>query len=192
MVRGWYVNIGSISTFKLANISVALKAVKPVTGKKESMIAHLIGAKPCPNASKAAKAAARKVAGKAAAEEDGVDGDDESDGAAPAKKRKRIAAVEKSLKQSELKVFKGIDIPFSEAQKEIIQTQFLRATISANMPFRWVTNPEVIKLFLMFRSAAGAVIPDRKALSGRLLNEESKRVAENTDKVLKGRYVLIS
>jgi hypothetical protein len=169
-----------------------LKAVKPVTGKKESMIAHLIGAKPCPNASKAAKAAARKVAGKAAAEEDGVDGDDESDGAAPAKKRKRIAAVEKSLKQSELKVFKGIDIPFSEAQKEIIQTQFLRATISANMPFRWVTNPEVIKLFLMFRSAAGAVIPDRKALSGRLLNEESKRVAENTDKVLKGRYVLIS
>ncbi|KAJ7912030.1 hypothetical protein B0H13DRAFT_2478538 [Mycena leptocephala] len=156
----------------------ALKAVKPVTGKKESMIAHLIGAKPCPNASKAAKAAARKVAGKAAAEEDGL----------RRRKGSALQPLKKSLKQSELKVFKGIDIPFSEAQKEIIQTQFLRATISANMPFRWVTNPQVIKLFLMFRSAAGAVIPDRKALSGRLLNEESKRVAENTDKVLKGRY----
>jgi hypothetical protein len=129
------------------------------------------------------------VAGKAeATKEDTMDGDDESD-VAPSKKRKCVAAVEKSLKQSELKGIKGINIPFNQTQKEIIQTQFLRATISANLPFRWVIDPEVIKLFLMFRSAAGAVIPDRKALSGRLLNTESIQVAENVDKILKGHYV---
>ncbi|KAJ7909552.1 hypothetical protein B0H13DRAFT_2233060 [Mycena leptocephala] len=170
--------LGCINVHRPASAGT-LEAVQPVIGKKEAMIAHLIGAKPCPNASKEARAAARKVALKAAAaEEDATDGDDELDGGAPPKKRKRIAA--------------GIDIPFSEAQKKIIQTEFLHTTISASLPFRWVINPEVIKLFFMFRSAAGAVMPDRKALSGRLLNEESTRVAENIDKVLRGRYVLIS
>jgi hypothetical protein len=102
------------------------------------MIVHLIGTKRCLNASKEARTVARKVAGKAeATKEDATDGDDESD-VAPSKKRKCVAAVEKSLKQSELKVFKGINIPFNKTHKEIIQTQFLRATISANLPFRWV------------------------------------------------------
>ncbi|KAF7333164.1 DUF659 domain-containing protein [Mycena venus] len=173
--------------------TAALDVVKPVLGVKEAMIAHLIGAGRCPNASKEARAEARKVAGKAAAaEEEATDGGDESDAGAPAKKRKRIQAVEKSFKQSQLKVFKGIDIPFTDAQSKIIKTQFLRATISANLPFRWVVNPEVIKLFLMFRSAATAVIPDSKVLAGRLLNEESKRVGDNIDNALKGRYVMIS
>lgn len=158
------------------------------------MTAHLIGGKAaCPNASTEAKAAARKLRNKSAdAEEQATDGDDESDGATRPSKRKRVKAVEKHLKQTELKVFKGIDIPFSQAQAEMIQTQFLRATISANLPFRWVINPEVIALFLMFRSAAGTVIPDRKALSGRLLNQESKRVHDNVHNILKGRYVVIS
>ncbi|KAF7341516.1 DUF659 domain-containing protein [Mycena venus] len=155
----------------------ALKNVKSVLGVKDSMIAHLIG----------------KLSGKVAAAKDAAtDGDDESDSGAPLKKRKRMRAVEKSFKQSELKVFKGIDIPFSDAQSKIIKTQFLRATISANLPFRWVINAEVVKLFLMFRSAATTVMPDRFALSGRLLNEESKRIADNVNAILKGRYVLLS
>ncbi|KAJ7860651.1 hypothetical protein B0H13DRAFT_1639429 [Mycena leptocephala] len=87
-----------------------------------SMIAHLIGTNCCLNASKEARAEARKLAGK-------------SDAGAPAvKKRKHLQAVEKSFKQSQLKVFKGIDIPFTQVQANMIATQFLRATISLQMP----------------------------------------------------------
>ncbi|KAK6980553.1 DUF659 domain-containing protein [Favolaschia claudopus] len=159
----------------------ALTQVKPVLGEKSAMMAHLIGAKRCPHASKEAREAARKLKGKGAEVEDtAADADADGEDDEPAtKKRKQVNAVEKNLKQSELKA-------------AMVQTQFLRATISANLPFRWVIDPEVIKLFLMFRSAAGEVIPDGKALSGRLLNEESLRVAGNVDKILQGRYVAIS
>ncbi|KAJ7846627.1 hypothetical protein B0H14DRAFT_3678382 [Mycena olivaceomarginata] len=135
----------------------ACKKVPAILGEKKAMIAHLIGAKQCKNASSAARSAARKVknAGKKADVQDVSDS--ESD--AQPKRRKRVAAVEKAMTQTELKVFKGIDIPFSQSQIEMLHAQFLRATISANLPFRWVENPEVIKLFLMFRSAAGDVIP---------------------------------
>jgi hypothetical protein len=54
------------------------------------------------------------------------------------------------LHQSKLKVFKGIDIPFTPKEKPLVQRQFLRATISANLPYRWTQDPEVIKLFEMF------------------------------------------
>ncbi|KAJ7435413.1 ribonuclease H-like domain-containing protein [Mycena latifolia] len=158
--------------------SAALDQMKPVLGEKKAMIAHLIGGKtPCPNASKEAKSLAKKLRqskDSVVEEQDPTDGDDESDGPlGPPLKRKRIAAVEKNFRQSQLKVFKGIDV-------EMIKTQFLRATISANLPFRWVINPEVINLFLMFRSKAGAVIPDRKTLAGPLLRNESQRVQENS------------
>ncbi|KAJ6528869.1 hypothetical protein B0H19DRAFT_1083210 [Mycena capillaripes] len=157
--------------------TAALLSVRPVLGEKKAMIAHLIDEN-CHNASKEARAAARKIQGKdKATEEEATDGGDESDQDAPVKKRKRVDAVEKSFKQSQLKAFKGINIPFNEAETQIIKTQFLHATISANLPH---------KLFLMFRSAGGAVIPDRKALSGSLLNEESKRVAKNVDKYIEG------
>jgi hypothetical protein len=54
------------------------------------------------------------------------------------------------MKQSQLKVFRGIQVPFSEEQEAIVCKQFLRATISANLPFRWDEDPEVIQLFLLF------------------------------------------
>jgi hypothetical protein len=61
-----------------------------------------------------------------------TDADDESEGpSAPAKKRKRIfEKVKESVKQTELKVFKGIShIPFNDAQEEPVRNQFLRATM---------------------------------------------------------------
>ncbi|KAJ7830209.1 hypothetical protein B0H13DRAFT_1655241 [Mycena leptocephala] len=107
-----------------------------------SMITHLISTNCCLNASKEARAEARKLAGKSAAAEDvGTDGDDESDAGAPAvKKRKHLQAVEKSFKQSQLKVFKGIDIPFTQVQANMIATQFLRVTISLQMPAQKYPN----------------------------------------------------
>ncbi|KAJ6623275.1 hypothetical protein B0H10DRAFT_1944001 [Mycena sp. CBHHK59/15] len=72
---------------------------------------------------------------------------------------KQKQGVEKSMEQTQLKVFKGLNIPFSDAQVEAVCTQFCRATISANLPFRWTVDPEIIKLFLMFRSTATDIMP---------------------------------
>ena len=116
------------------------------------MIAHLIGSKPCPYASKEAKKAARIERGGAKDDTASTDADDESEEPSmPAKKRKRIfEKVKERVKQTELKVFKGISIPFNDTQETLIRNQFLRATISANLPFRWTEDAEVIKLFLLF------------------------------------------
>jgi hypothetical protein len=77
-------------------------------------------------------------------EDAGTDGDDESEGTArPQKKRKKIF-TQVNLTQSELKVFKGSDMPFTADQKAAVQRQFVRATLSANLPFRWTENLEII------------------------------------------------
>lgn len=158
------------------------------------MIAHLIGNKPCPYASKEAKKVARIERGEAKDDTASTDADDESEGPSmPAKKRKRIfGKVKESVKQTELKVFKGISIPFNDTQKTLIRNQFLRATISANLPFRWTEDAEVIKLFLLFRSTACDVIPSRQALAGSLLDEESRRVEKCLVEALKGKYVVLA
>ncbi|KAJ7820529.1 hypothetical protein B0H14DRAFT_3472280 [Mycena olivaceomarginata] len=111
----------------------------------------------------------------------------------PSRKRKRneFQVVEKSM-QTQLKVFKGLDIPFSDAQAELVRTQFLRATISANLPFLGTLDPEVIKLFLMFRSTATDVMPSYQVISGRLLNEEVAKVEKEVVRVVKDRYSTLS
>jgi hypothetical protein len=158
------------------------------------MIAHLIGHKPCPYASKEAKKVAKQLrdGGDEAANAEEADGDDEV--LERPKKRKKIFNDVKisELTQSELKVFKGISIPFNDVQLEMVKNQFLRATISANLPFRWTEDPEIIKLFLLFRSAACDVIPSRDVLAGRLLNEESVKVEKSLLEALNGKYAVIA
>ncbi|KAF4590493.1 hypothetical protein EYR38_009794 [Pleurotus pulmonarius] len=122
-----------------------------------------------------AQAAARKAKG---------GGDEE----ASLKKRK----LNDDLKQGKLRVFKGISVPFSEAQRADVQKQFLRATISANLPFTWVSNAEVQKLLVMFRSTAEEVIPSRDVLSGRLLKEESAEIEKRLKLVLAGKYAVLA
>lgn len=113
------------------------------------MIGHLVGNKSCRYATSAARRAARELRGSQNA---GTNADDEhSEDAAPSqKKRKLFSNVERMLTQTELKVYKGISIPFSSEQVAIIKKQFLRATISANLPFRWTEDVEILKLFLLF------------------------------------------
>ena len=152
------------------------------------MISHLVGTKPCPNAPKAAKLMAKRLRG------DKPSADDTDDSAADgsSQKKRKLDNSTSNLKQAELKVYKGISVPFSEQQSEAIKKQFLRATISANLPFRWTEDIEVIKLLQMFRSAASDVIPARKVLAGRLLNDEGHRVEQELEKVLKGKYVVLA
>ncbi|KAJ6569136.1 ribonuclease H-like domain-containing protein [Mycena capillaripes] len=146
--------------------SDAVAQTKHVRGDKLAMIAHLIGNNPvlCPHASAVAKKLAKAMKG----------------------------GKSKDADQTQLKVIKGLNIPFSDAQAAIINTQFLRAIISANLPFRWTVDPEIIKLFLMFRSTATDVIPSDKVISGRLLDEEAEKVDRAVAKILKGRYVTMA
>src|ERR1700761_5772517 len=55
-----------------------------------------------------------------------ADADDEGHGnGGTSRKRKAVRRVESSLKQSQLKVFKGIDLPFTKDQKTAIEGQTL-------------------------------------------------------------------
>lgn len=160
-----------------------------VLGVKGSMLPHLIS---CPHAWAAGKTWAKKEKAGKSKQKDDNDSGSGTDAEAPARKRKRFQRVEKEMKQTQLKVFKGLDIPFSDAQGEAVRTQFLRATVSANLPFRWTLDPEVIKLFMMFRSTATDVMPTDKVISGRLLDEEVRKVDKEVAKTLKGKYVTLS
>ncbi|KAJ7113553.1 ribonuclease H-like domain-containing protein [Mycena epipterygia] len=167
-----------------------------VNGVKSSMIAHLIGAKPCPRASdRARKKATELKKGKKRAKESDAesDADNESDSAPPSKKLKKVFRnVEKAMRQPELQVWRGANIPFSTAEVERVREQFLRATVSANLPFRWIEDIEVIKLLLMFRSTACDVIPSREVIAGSLLNSASAEVEKKLRAALKGQYVVLS
>ncbi|KAJ3995444.1 ribonuclease H-like domain-containing protein [Lentinula boryana] len=159
------------------------------------MIAHILGGeKPCHFASPAAKAKAnelrRKFQNHKREREAEVEVIEDTSSPQPSKKRKAVDQVE--TVQTKLKVFKGISIPFNDEEKKAIHKQFLRATISANLPFLWVEDPEVIKLFLMFRSAAGNVIPSREVVGGRLLSEEYERVEQELAAELKGKKVTLT
>lgn len=96
------------------------------------------------------------------------------------------------LQRSRLKPVKGIDMPFPKGDIPSIQQQFLRATISANLPFAWTSNVEVVKLFQMFRWRAEDVIPAQKVVAGRLLNEASVMVEKSMKDKLRGKSVTIS
>ncbi|KAJ3726487.1 ribonuclease H-like domain-containing protein [Lentinula guzmanii] len=170
-------------------------AVGSVLGEKKAMIAHILGGeKPCHFASPAAKAKAnelrRKFQNHKWEREAGVEVIEDTSSPQPSKKRKAVDRVETI--QTKPKVFKGISIPFNDEEKKAIHKQFLRATISANLPFPWVEDPEVIKLFLMFRSAAGNVIPSREVVGGRLLSEEYERVEQELETELKGKKVTLT
>ena len=133
------------------------EGVGGVLGVKDSMIAHILGKNghnPCANASNEAQNTAReeKKGKKKKREREDPGSGSENDGEKKKAKRKLLTTVQTTLKQSQLKVFRGIQVPFTKEQEAIVHEQFLRATTSANLPFRWVEDPEVISLFLLFRS----------------------------------------
>lgn len=161
------------------------------------MIAHILGKggnSPCPNASSEARKTAKKLRkgkGKRTRDDSGSDSDSDDDNDKKPK-RKLLTKVETSMKQSQLKVFQGIQVPFTREQEKTVQKQFLRATISANLPFRWVDDPEVILLFMLFRSTAGDVMPSRKQIAGQLLDNANVEVTKRVKAELQGKYAVIA
>jgi hypothetical protein len=80
-------------------------------------------------------------------------------------------------------------MPFSPSEKGAIQAQALRATVSANLPFRVFEDAKVIKLFWMMRMAAPSILPSAKVIGGRLLNDAAVVVEKKMDKILQGKNV---
>ena len=120
--------------------TAACKAdVGGVLGVKDSMIVHILGKEgsiPCQNTSVEAWKTAKAL--KSGKEKQGwEDSSSDSDNGSKKKlsKKKLLTKVEK---QSQLKVFQGIHIPFTPEQEDVICERFLQATISANLPFCWV------------------------------------------------------
>ncbi|KAJ6579999.1 hypothetical protein DFH09DRAFT_830369, partial [Mycena vulgaris] len=161
-------------------LTSAIEAGCNVNGEKKAMAGHL---RRCAHAMAKEKALAAQVSPTKA--EQKASADDEADVTQGRKKRKMVKAVEKSFTQSKLEVFKGLDIPFSAAQTDTIRAQFLRATQSANLPERWTSDAEALKLFMMFRLRAEEVIPSRTQLGGSLLKDASDRIdAEIPERIL--------
>lgn len=169
-----------------------MKTAKLTTrGERDAMVAHLIGMDPCPHASDNARNMARQTKAEKPKKKKK---EPETSASAPSKRKASeiVQSVAKKMKQGELKVFRGVDIPFSERETDAVKRQFLRATVSANLPFQWLENPEIVKLFLMFHSQADKVIPGRRAISGSLLDGESNRVEKNLRNLLSGKYATLS
>lgn len=84
-------------------------------------------------------------------------------------------------------MYPGTEMPFSTPQTNAIQAQALRAVISANLPFHVFENPEILKLMSMLRSAAPAIMPSAKLVSGRLLNDAAEIVHQKMLLILRNR-----
>ncbi|KAJ7258428.1 ribonuclease H-like domain-containing protein, partial [Mycena haematopus] len=91
--------------------------------------------------------------------------------------------------QGFFRVYSGMDQPFTTAEAAAVQAQVLRATVSAGLSFRTWENPEMQKLLGMFRSAAPAIMPSRKVVGGRLLNEAAGKIEERVHSLLRGREI---
>ncbi|KAJ6460569.1 ribonuclease H-like domain-containing protein, partial [Mycena sanguinolenta] len=161
-----------------------------VRGDKSPWITHILGGKdisPCPHASDAAKKLATSLrdaayAAKQAKHKAGP-------AASAGKTQASTAGAEKRRKQGVFQVFSGLDQPFSTAEAAEIQAQALRATVSAGLPFRVWENVEVQKLFGLLRSGAPEILPSRKLIGGRLLNEAAQTVEERMEHTLRGEEI---
>ncbi|RGB23488.1 hypothetical protein C1646_774429 [Rhizophagus diaphanus] len=65
---------------------------------------------------------------------------------------------------------------FTKGEQAMFEKLMIQATVSAGFPLRWVENKEVQELFHFLNPAL--ILPGRKTLGGRTLNDKSK-VLEN-------------
>ena len=151
-------------------------------------MAHLAGQYPCKNASPEALqfAAKLKVADASKSSSTKSSKHNRSGSTAEAS-----GSQSKKMRQTDLlgKTFRGVDMPFSESEKDAIRAQSLRAVISANWSFRSFENPEVVKLFWMMCTAAPEILPSGKVIGGKLLNDAAAKVEYKLSKVLNGKQV---
>jgi hypothetical protein len=61
--------------------------------------------------------------------------------------------------------------------------------ISTGTSFRFFEDPEVQELFKMLRTAAPAILPTGKSISRKLLNDASREVEVELEKLLQGKMI---
>ncbi|ESK90101.1 hypothetical protein Moror_7840 [Moniliophthora roreri MCA 2997] len=149
-----------------------------VTGKRESMVPHILN---CPNATAAAKKLARKLK-KGAEKNDNMKKrmrDTEDDKDENARKRMKKRALHTNLIPTKISFLREPDAPFTNVQVEGIRAQLEKATVSANLPGGWFENLEVIKLFKMIYATARVVMSSRRQVGGE--DEEADDEDEDID-----------
>ena len=72
--------------------------------------------------------------------------------------------------------------PLTKKEQAIFEKLMIQATVSAGFPLRWVENKEIQELFHFLNPAIK--LPGRRALGGRILNDESKTLEEEMTKKL--------
>ncbi|KAJ6624566.1 ribonuclease H-like domain-containing protein [Mycena sp. CBHHK59/15] len=175
--------------WKEQEFAQAKTATVGIRGEKISFITHILGKRRasgagCPYASAEAKTEAKTQRTAEAA----------SKAEEPSKKHARStstaesndATVPKKLKQTMLKTYTGLDMPFSSSEAEAIEAQALRAIVSTNSAFNFFEDPEVLTLLGMMRSRAPDIIPSGKVIGGRLLDEAATIVDDKLSKILNG------
>lgn len=95
----------------------------------------------------------------------------------------------KRMKQAVFQVYSGMDQPFSAAEAAEFQAQALRATVSAGLAFRVWENREVQKLFGLCRTVAPELLPSRKIVGGRLLDDAAEKVEQQVSLALQGKEI---
>ncbi|KAJ7122587.1 ribonuclease H-like domain-containing protein [Mycena crocata] len=184
----------------------ACAAAGSVRGDRTPWITHILGGRsvnPCSYASAAAKAyatsqkdasfAKKQTSTMAAAAPSSSTAT--AGTSASARKHARSVSVDdeapapKRLQQGVFQVFSGRDQPFTTAEAEAIQAQTLRATVSAGLAFRTFENREVLKLIGLFRTAGPEIMPSRKVIGGRLLDEAVEKVDVRVRHALQGRQI---
>ena len=161
-------------------------------------IAHLIGTRRAPGClygSTAAKSEARQqrqaLEEKASKQDTNKSTQKHSRSASDSTSQAESSKLKK-LKQTPLKAYRNLDMPFSANDIAAIEAQILHATISANLPFRAFEDPEVLELLCMLRTAAPDIMPSRKVVSGQLLDEAAQKVKAKLEKVLVGKEIGLS
>lgn len=183
----------------------AKTAVKLVRGEKGAVVTHLIGGGPgnrlpgCQHASNEAKELARRVKKEMQDKEASIPAN-----ASAVTRLKRQAALTDDVdedtesskkpktadpKQLQLRVYKSIDTPFSEAEAKAIRAKALRATLDANLPFSMWDNIEVLELFGMLRRFAPSILPSAKGMSNTMLREKARDVKQEMVEMLQGQML---
>jgi hypothetical protein len=157
-------------------------------------ITHILGSldkktKPCPHASLEAIAEAKTQRSAGQQVKDAKDRTASKHARSPSVTESTDATAPKKSKQSMLRTYTGHDMPFSPSEADAIQSQALRAIVSANAPFSIPEDPEMLTLFGMLRSQAPSIIPTGKVIGGRLLNESYTTVEGKLSKILEGQML---
>ncbi|KAJ6610768.1 hypothetical protein B0H10DRAFT_1953576 [Mycena sp. CBHHK59/15] len=169
----------------------ACDAVGSLRGEKTVWITHVLGivnrkAQPCPHVSQDATTEAMRPRNLAQEGKDQAPTTSAKHARSASAMESNDATTQKKFKQTMLKTYTGLDMPFSSSEAAAVEARALHAIVSTNSAFRLFEDPEMLTLFGMMRSRAPEIIPSGKVMGGCLLDEASITVGKKISMVLKG------